>query len=139
MKIRSFRENSLGDKCPVCKLINVNLIDVGDGVLGCRGCGCLFISGPVRGEMPSAMRSFDKPSHEVIAEEVAKKADKILWHARQKEKEDALQKEEEKEETEETALMSTTTAEGGPFLCECGKPCKTNAGLMAHKRHCEKK
>ena len=40
MKIRSFRENSLGDKCPVCKLINVNLIDVGRGILGSNEMPC---------------------------------------------------------------------------------------------------
>jgi len=40
VKIRSFRENSLGDKCPVCKLINVNLIDVGRGILGSNEMPC---------------------------------------------------------------------------------------------------
>lgn len=111
---RRTREGS-PEKCPVCKMGWVNLMDIhGDGsLLACFVCGCVFVSKTTRTEEAKGIKA-------QIQQQEAKGI-----------KTDAVKR-------IETEIMSVD--DGPLFKCDiCGKLCKTPTGLKVHKVSCKPK
>ena len=46
--IKSRHEGHANEKCPRCLNIFQDFIDIGNGLLGCYKCGCVFVSKDIR-------------------------------------------------------------------------------------------
>ena len=137
MELRHWKQNVEGEKCPVCRMINTNFYVLESGLLGCRSCGCVFISRGVR-HNAQKIDVINRPSHEIIEEEV--NAQKVRKDERQVQKEGNERQGGEEESGQDIQLSEKEGPEAGnekEIKCErCGMICKSLAGLRAHQRRC---
>lgn len=66
IKIKS-KHDCYGNKCPFCLRVHVNFADLGDDLLGCLKCGCVFIEKGKRADL-------EERQVEILVEQLKEKA-----------------------------------------------------------------
>lgn len=105
-RIRSRHDLPGQEKCPHCLQIFVNFADLGNSLLGCLKCGCVFIEKDKR----EYLREHQKT---ILSDQLANK-----------------------ELVELGAKVDNGKVVVSLLECECGFIAKSNAGLAAHQRNC---
>jgi len=98
------------NKCPKCCRISVPFLVVGDGLLGCRDCGCVFIRKECRSEVVvvSVVEEKVPEAQVVVGGEGAEVGSPVV------------------EDKDSSAVT---------HVCDiCGKSCKNAMGLASHKK-----
>ena len=115
-RVLSRRENTEGDKCPQCRMVSVDFMDLGNGLLGCYHCGSVFVRKAYRRRGVSIPVG-PLPELPVMGVEKAVR-----------------------ESVPVTAMGVgipgvEEIVKGDPLTCpECGKVCKNKIGLAGHRR-----
>ncbi len=106
------------DKCPRCSRLNVDFVDMGEGVLGCFDCGSVFLR---KAERVRSRFSVVKPEVTIVeAIEAGRQVAKDIFS-----------------EVPEipTKVFKGVAVPPVVFTCDiCGKVCKNKIGLSGHSK-----
>lgn len=128
------RKQETGDKCPQCRMINVDFLDLGFGLLACFQCGAVFVrkserkrgdfrKAPVTAPANHLGLSAEDIQTSVTPMEVGIPGEDMLYPPRLNE---ALGV----HENEKGEIVKDN-----PFICgKCGKAAKSQLGLQSHMR-----